>query len=114
MSRMTLTPFHEIAVDALKMREHRSPLTRNHLPKHARFQAPRRHTRKLPPKPSTTRDARAISLTMPTWIRNFKAASTAPFTDPVQRVAARFASRANHARPDPALPPAHDRHRPLL
>jgi hypothetical protein len=31
----------------------------------------------------------------------------------MQRVTARFASRADHPRPDPALPPANDRHRPL-
>jgi hypothetical protein len=36
---MALTPFHEIAVHFFQVREHRSLLTRNHLPKHARFQA---------------------------------------------------------------------------
>src|SRR5215471_17234152 len=113
MSRMALIPFHEVDVHFLQVREHCSLLARNHLPKRASFQAPRSRPYQLASKPLTSSDARAISLSVTTRIRDFKAASTAPFTDPVERVAGGFASRADHPRPDPALTPAHGRHRPF-
>src|SRR5215471_20013638 len=117
MSRMALTPIHEVAAHLLKMRQHRSLFARNHLPKRASFQAPRRHTRKLAAKTSTTSNRGAISLSVTTRIRDFKAASTAPFTNPVERIAGGFTARANHARAQPraqpALPKPNDRHRPL-
>src|SRR5262245_8033149 len=110
---MALTPFREIAVHFLQVREHRSSFTRNHLPKHASFQAARWRSYEVAARTLPSSEARAISLPMPTWIRNFKAAPTAPFTNPVERVAARFAARADHSRSYPALPPAHGRHGPF-
>src|SRR5262245_26403415 len=100
-SRMAFAPLREIAIDLLQMRDHRSLLTRNHLPKHARFQAPRCRPNELAPKPRTTRDRWTISLTMTTGIREVEAAatSTSPPANPVQRVTARSTPRADHPHP---------------
>jgi len=111
---MAFAPFVESVVHVLHVREHRSLLTRNHLPKHASFQAPRRHTRELPPKPSTSSNRRTVSLTMTTSVREIEATTTTPLTtEPVQSITGRFASRTNETRPYPALSPAHGRHRPF-
>src|SRR5262245_13893606 len=47
-------------------------------------------------------------------VREIETAATSPLAaGPMQRIAARFAARADHTRPDPALTPAHGRHRPF-
>src|SRR5262245_58542778 len=115
-SAMTLAPPCQIAVHAFEVREHRSLLARNHLPKHARFQAPRSRSNELAPKPLTSSDCRTVSLTMSRPVRKIPAACppAAPRTiNPMQRIARGFAARADHARSDSTLPPPDGRHRPL-
>src|SRR5262245_35438983 len=115
MSCITLSPFREIAVHFLQVREHGFPLTLNLLPEQPRFQAFWSRSYELAPKPLTTSNRRAIALTMAARIRKISATATAPLTtEPMQRVAGRIASRASEAPSDPALPPARARHRPFL
>src|SRR5262245_59355674 len=117
MSGMTFSPFREVAIDALQVRQHRFPLASNLLPKPSSAQASRSCPNQLATKPLTPSNRGAVALTMSRRVRKVAAvlSSAAPFTiDPVQRIAARFASRADEPRSDSALPPAHDRHRPFL
>src|SRR5262249_59883110 len=105
-------------VHVLQVLDHRSFLALNLLPNYTRFQAPRRHTRKLAPKPSATSNRGAVSLAMPRCERKVQTACpTAPpsrLGKPMERISGRFAPRTDHARPSPALSPAHGRHRPFL
>jgi hypothetical protein len=114
---MTLSPFREVAIHSLQVREHRSLLTRDHLPKCTGFQAPRSRTNQPAPKPLTSSNRGAIALAMPRCIGEVPAPKTSapPFTgNPVERVAGCLAVWANHSRPDPALSPADGWHRPFL
>src|SRR5215471_15630707 len=114
MSCMASAPFAEVAVHALQVRKHRSSLAPNLLPEPSCLQAPRWRPNKLAAKPSAPSNRRTVSLTMARCIRKIETAATTPHPiNPVQRVTARFASRADHPRPDPALPPTNGRHRPL-
>src|SRR5262249_46361056 len=113
---MTLAPFREVVVHSLQVREHRSLLTRNHLPKQARFQASWSRANQLAPKPLTSSNRGTISLPMSTSVRKVAAvfSPAAPHAvNEVERVAGRFTSRAHEPRPNSTLAKPNDRHRPL-
>src|SRR6516165_5975312 len=114
MSCIASAPLTDVSVHTLQVREHCSPFARNHLPQHASLQALRSRPNELTAEPRAPGDRRTVALTMPTRIREVEAASTTPLTiDPVQRVAAHLAPRADHSRPDAALATANRRHGPL-
>jgi hypothetical protein len=116
MSRMAFTPFREVAINALKVRQHRSSFASNLLPKLSRLQASRSRSYQLPPKTLTPSNRGAIALPMSRRMRKVEAASTStsPLANPMERITGRFAAWADQARPDPALTPAHGWHRPFL
>jgi len=98
------------------MRKHRALFTRNHLPKHASFQASRWRSYELAAKTLTPADRCAVSSLMPASERKIAARSSpaAPHAvNEVERVANTGALRANHAPANSALAPAHGRHRPF-
>src|SRR5215831_16772399 len=114
MSCMASAPFAEVAVHTLQVRKHRPSFTRNHLAEHASLQGPRWRPNKLAAKPSAPSNRWTVSLTMARRVRKIETAAATPHPiNPVRRITARFASRADHPRPDPALPPAHGRHGPF-
>jgi hypothetical protein len=69
MSGMTLSPFREIAVHALKMREHRLRLALNLRSKRPSAQALRWHANQLAPKTFTPSNRRTVFLFMMTRVR---------------------------------------------
>src|SRR5215831_13444472 len=114
MSCTAPSPLRESAIRPLQVREHRAFLAPNLLPEPSCLQAPWCCPNKLAAKPRTPSNRRTVSLTMARCIRKIETAATTPHPiNPVQRVTARFASRADHPRPDPALPPTNGGHRPL-
>jgi hypothetical protein len=109
-----MTPPLELVVHALQVRQHRSLLALNLLPKLPGAQAPWSRSDQLAPKPLTPMDRRTVSLAVPTSVREVEATSTPPRAiKPVQRIPGGAAPRARKPRPHPALSPARRRHRPF-
>jgi hypothetical protein len=99
MSRMALAPVTEVAVHALQVREYRSLLARNHLPKHASAQAPRPRLNQLATKTLTPSNRGTVALSMPASVPKTERvqailSATAPsrLGKPVERVAGRIRS----------------------
>src|SRR5215471_6164706 len=115
-SGTALSPLREVLIHPPDTREHHRFLLRNLLPEPLSAQASWRYSRKLAQKARASTDGRAVALSMSRCVREVEAATAtaSPLAvDPMQRVPARFAPRANHPRPDPALTETNDRHRPL-
>src|SRR5215471_5862438 len=103
MSVITFAPLSQIAVHLPHVREHRRFLLRNHLAKPTSFQASWPSPNQLAPKPLTSSNARAKSLSVTRRVpeaigdQTILAATTPSAIDEVERVAAHAALRAEKA-----------------